>query len=116
MSALRGVLISAFLVGVAPLAAQFYGDPRVFWVFAGIALYPLITGFLNPAFYEFERDLELSKEFISNSINKLISVAVSIAIAVIFRNYWAIILGLAAEASSSLFSPTRFDPMRPVSR
>lgn len=113
LSALRGVLISAFLVGVAPLAAQFYGDPRVFWVFAGIALYPLITGFLNPAFYEFERDLELSKEFISNSINKLISVAVSIAIAVIFRNYWAIILGLAAGGLVQLFLSYSLRPYAP---
>lgn len=98
LSAIRGVVIAAFLVAVAGPAAQFYDDPRVFWVFAGISLYPLILGFLNPAFYEFERDLKLSKEFISNSINKLISVAVSITVAVIFQNYWAIILGLSAGA------------------
>ncbi|NWG70584.1 MAG: lipopolysaccharide biosynthesis protein [Parvularculaceae bacterium] len=98
LSAIRGVVIAAFLFAIAGPAAQFYDDPRVFWVFAGISLYPLILGFLNPAFYEFERDLKLSKEFISNSINKLISVAVSIAVAVIFKNYWAIILGLSAGA------------------
>lgn len=102
LSAIRGALIAGLLFATAPLAAEFYGDPRMFWVFAGVALYPLLTGFINPAFYEFERDLDLSKEFVSSAVNKLAGVAVSIAVAIIFRSYWAIILGLAANGAVQL--------------
>ena len=113
LSAARGILIAAVLVAAAPLAAQFYEDPRVFWVFAGISIYPLLTGFINPAFYEFERDLQLSKEFISGSVNKLASVVVSIAIAVMFRTYWAIILGLAAGGLVQLILSYTLRPYAP---
>ena len=98
LSVLRGLLIGALLFAAAPFAAQFYGDPRLFWAFAGIALYPVITGLLNPRFYEFERDLKFSREFIVTLANRLIGVAVSVTIAIIFRTYWAIIGGMLAGA------------------
>jgi len=98
LSAIRGVFIGALLFAAAPLAAQFYGDPRLFWAFAGVALFPVLTGLLNPRFYEFERDLKFSREFIVTLLNRLAGVAVSLTIAVIFRTYWAIIGGLLAGA------------------
>lgn len=113
LSAARGVVITIMLVAAAPLAAQFYDDERVFWVFAGIAAYPFLTGFSNPAFHEYERDLELSKEFWLNAVNKLISVATSIAIAVTFRNYWAIIGGLAAAGAVQLILSYAMRPYLP---
>lgn len=97
LSTIRGALIAALLCAAAPAAAQFYGDPRVLWVFFGIAVFPLVTGFINPRFYEFERLLDYSKEFIAAVVNKLAGVIVSIVIAVIFKSYWAIILGLATN-------------------
>lgn len=113
LSAARGVLIAAILCAIAPLAADFYSDPRIFWVFTGIALYPLLTGFANPAFYEFERDLELSKEFISSALTKLAGVVVSVAIALAFRSYWAIILGLAASGAVQLVLSYAMRPYAP---
>ncbi len=95
-SVLRGVLIGALLLAAAPLAADFYGDPRLFWAFAGVAAYPLISGCLNPRFYEFERELKFSREFAVTILSRLAGVAVSIAVAVAFRTYWAIIGGLLA--------------------
>lgn len=102
-AAIRGVVVAALLAAAAPLAAGFYDDPRMFWVFMGVALFPLVTGFLNPRFYEFERDLSFSREFIVVAVNKSIGVIVSIAIAVIYRNYWAIIGGLVAGGVVQLF-------------
>lgn len=94
LSAIRGVLVATLLVAIAPLAANFYDDPRVLGVFLGVALYPLVVGFINPKFFEFERNLDFTKDFIVTTINKLAGVAVSITIAFMFRTYWAIILGL----------------------
>ncbi|WDI32331.1 lipopolysaccharide biosynthesis protein [Hyphococcus flavus] len=95
-SLIRGVIIAAILFTAAPFAADFYGDPRLFWAFSGIALFPVLLGLVNPKFYEFERDLKFSREFIVVIVNRLVGVAVSLSIAIIFRTYWAIILGLIA--------------------
>lgn len=93
-SALRGIFVALLLLAIAPIAANFYEDPRVGWVFMGVAIYPLVLGFINPAFYEFERNLDYTKDFIVTTVNKLAGVIVSIAIAFTFRSYWAIILGM----------------------
>lgn len=113
LSTLRGVLIALLLLAVAPFAADFYGDERVFWVLAGVGLYPLLTGAMNPKFHEFERDLDYSKDFQLTVANKLAGVIVSIAIAVIFRSYWAIILGLATNAFVQLVLSYAMRPYRP---
>ena len=98
LSVLRGALIGAVLLAFAPFAADFYGDPRLFWAFAAIALFPVVTGFINPRFYEFERDLKFSREFIVVIVNRLAGVAVSLIVAIVYRTYWAIIFGMLASA------------------
>lgn len=113
LSAIRGALIALFLCITAPVAAQFYHDQRVFWVFVGVSLYPLLTGLINPRFYEFERLLDYSKEFVAAVINKLAGVIVSIAIAVTFRSYWAIILGLATNGLVQLALSYVMRPYKP---
>lgn len=113
LSAIRGALIAGVLLAAAPIAAHFYGDPRVFWVFAGVALFPATTGFINPRFYEFERLLDYSKEFIAAVVNKLAGVIVSIIVAVIFRSYWAIILGLATNGLVQLALSYLMRPYKP---
>ncbi len=94
LSLIRGLLIGALLAGAAPLAGSFYGDGRLTLVFLAIAAHPVILGFVNPRFFEFERKLDFSKEFVSSVVNKLLGVAASITIAVIFRSYWAIVAGI----------------------
>ncbi len=98
LSVIRGLFIGVLLFAAAPVSAAFYGDPRLFWAFVGVALFPVLTGFLNPRFYEFERELKFSREFIVTLFNRLTGVAVSLTIAIIFRTYWAIIGGMLASA------------------
>lgn len=94
LAVLRGLIIGLLLAGAAPFAAAFYDDPRMLGVFFGVSAFPVIMGFLNPRFFEFERDLKFSREFITTVLNRLAGVTVSITIAVMFRTYWAIILGM----------------------
>ncbi len=113
LSAARGILIALILVAAAPLAARFYGDPRVYWVLIGVCAYPLLTGFINPKFFEFERALDFSKEFFATVTYKLAGVIVSIGVAVVFRSYWAMILGLAANGAVQLVLSYLMQPYRP---
>jgi len=113
LSAMRGVMIAVFLAAVAPFAAGFYDDRRVMFVFLGVALYPLLTGFINPRFYEFERLLDFSKQFTVEVLNKIAGVIVSITVAVIFKTYWAILLGLATTAAVHLALSYQLRPYLP---
>jgi PST family polysaccharide transporter len=113
LSLIRALIIAAVLVGLAPAAGAFYGDTRVYWVFCGAALYPLFTGLINPKFFEFERDLDYSKEFVATVLFKLAGVIVSIAVAVVYRSYWAMILGLAANGFVQMLLSYAMRPYRP---
>ncbi len=96
ISLIRGAVVTGVMLLAAVLADNFYDDPRATFVFFGIAIVPMLHALANPRFFEFERNLDFSKHFWVGAADKLIGVAVSIVIAVIFRTYWAIILGLVA--------------------
>ncbi|MEZ5919749.1 MAG: lipopolysaccharide biosynthesis protein [Parvularculaceae bacterium] len=113
LSAIRGFIVAGILAVIAPVAASFYHDPRVFWVFLGVAAYPLAVGFVNPRFYEYERALDYSKEFVLTTIYKFAGVIVSIIVAVVFKTYWAIILGLATNGLVQALLSYLMRPYRP---
>ncbi len=113
LSVLRGLMIGLLLAIAAPFAAAFYSDARMHWAFLGIAVFPVIMGFINPRFYEFERELKFSREFMATVMNRLAGVAVSITVAVIFRSYWAIILGMLTSALVQLALSYAFRPYAP---
>ncbi len=113
LSVLRGLAVALLLVASAPLVATFYNDPRMAGVFLGVAAAPVISGLINPRFFEFERDLQFSREFILTVLNKFIGVIVSVTIAIIFRSYWAIILGMLAGGLVQLFLSYFMRPFLP---
>ena len=112
-SAARGLLIGVILACLAPVMVNVYSEPRMLWVFLGVAAFPVLTGFINPCFYEFERDLRFSKEFISTVVTKFIGVVVSVGVAFYFRTYWAIILGMVVGGGMKLFLSYAMRPYMP---
>ena len=113
LSVIRGVGVAALLLLASLFAGGFYDDPRVAGIFVVIASVPFIRSFINPKFYEFERDLDFSKEMIASGLNKLVGVIVSISIAVAFHSYWAIVLGLAAGTLTQVIISYMVRPYRP---
>lgn len=98
LAIIRGAAVAFILVIAAPIAARFYGDARIAVVFCALAVFPIVQGFGNPRFFEFERELDFSKEFAATALTKLAGVAASITIAVLFRTYLAIIAGFLVGA------------------
>ncbi|MBB5517446.1 oligosaccharide flippase family protein [Amphiplicatus metriothermophilus] len=113
LSALRGGLVALLLAAGAPLAAAFYGDPRYGWALLGASLCPLLSGFNNPRFFEFERAIDFSRDFAWQVAAKLASAATAILVALAWRNYWAIIAGLVAGAGVQLVLSYALRPYRP---
>ena len=109
----RGVLIGVLLLALGPLVAQIYGDQRLILLFAAIAIYPVLLGMMNPRFYEFERALDYSREFIATVADKMVAVSVSITIALIFRSYWALVAGLLAGGLTMMLVSYIVKPVLP---
>ena len=113
ISVLRGVLVSILLVITAFLSEYFYDDTRTFWVFLGIAIAPFLSGLTNPKFHEFERDLDFSKKFKLQAFAKIASVIVAVSIALIYRNFWAIIASICIGALVEMVLSYVLNPYKP---
>ena len=113
LSLVRGLIVGLALALLAPMMAAFYGDPRMQSVFLVVAAAPVITGLVNPRFFEFERELRFSQQFLMTIATKLSSVMVSVSIAFAFRSYWAIILGMITGAGVQLFLSYALRPFAP---
>jgi PST family polysaccharide transporter len=109
LSALRGFAASLVML----MVASFVTDARLGPVVVALAASPLLSGMANPRFVTFERDLVYSKLAVSSLGAKVVSVGVSVLIAVLYRSYWALVLGmLAAHLVTTILSYV-LKPYRP---
>ncbi len=77
-----------------------------------LALRAVIGGFENIGTVNFRRDLRFDRFFRYNMYAKLVSFCVTITLAVLWRNYWALVAGiissqLALNVASYLMHPYR---------
>lgn len=109
LSALRGVLTALIMLSIAP----FVTDGRVGAALAVLALSPLLTGLANPRFVMFERDLVYSKLAVLTLGAKVVSIAVTLWIAIVYRSYWSLIIGLLVGSLLSTILSYVLRPYRP---
>jgi len=113
MNVIRGAIIAALLMLVAPYIAQLYGDPRLTDLLYFLALTPLITGFINPKLVMFQRKLDFSQDIVMSIAGKITVFVVSVAVAVIYQSYWALVVGSVASAIVSMILSYIILPYRP---
>ena len=109
--ALGAAILILMLVAARPVA-DFYNQPVVFWVVCALAWSPLIAGLENIGVVAFRKDLDFRKEFGYQIIRRLVGFAVTVPLAFLLRNYWALIVGtlaarIAGTAASYLVHPYR---------
>ena len=112
-----GLLFGTFnafcMCAMASSAAVFFGEPRVEGLMYALALGPFIGGFDNVGVVAFQKDLELHKEFLFGLTKKLIGFSVTISLAFILHNYWALVAGMISLRVASLILSYRLHPFRP---
>ena len=99
---LRGMAMAALMTTAAPLLAGFIREPRVAllsYVLAGMAVLQALE---NPGMVDLQRRLEFSRIFWCGLVGKVAGTAVCLAIACIFRSYWALIAGTLGTRLVSL--------------
>jgi len=92
----RGLVVAGALAAAAGELAAVFSDERLkpilFWFAFGV----LVMSFENIAVVDFRRDLQFQREFVYRGLAKLASFVVTIPLAIVFRNYWALVVGTIA--------------------
>ena len=109
LSALRGIVSALIMCAIAP----FVTDARIGAVVSVLALSPLLSGFSNPRFVMFERDLIYSRLAVLTLGAKIVSVSVTLVIAVVFRNFWSLVIGMLVGTLISVILSYVLRPYRP---
>lgn len=116
MNAIRGLLLALVIVALGPLAAYFYGDPRLAAVMAGFAVGSLVSGLINPQLALFERRLEFRQWILLSGGEKLAGFVASTVVAVIYHSYWALVVGTVTSQAIRVVVSYLLIPYRPTVR
>lgn len=77
----------------APFAADYFRDPRVSDVIRLMAFGIFIGGFENIGIVAFQKNMEFGKDFQFFFFRRIAGFAVTMALALIFQSYWAMVIG-----------------------
>lgn len=94
-------------------ASTFYSEPRLVGVMFALAIAALINGLGNIGIVEFRKELNFRKEFTFRLINRVILFATTVIAAVVFRNYWALVIGMVLGAALGVTTSYILHKFRP---
>lgn len=113
LNAFRGLGLAILMsLGGRPLAAL-YDEPRLEWLLYALALSVFLGGLTNPRVVLLTKSLVFWQDFLLSVSERLVSVVVSIAVAVYFRSYWALVAGAVAGQLAALLLSYAILPYRP---
>jgi O-antigen/teichoic acid export membrane protein len=113
VNAIRG-LVTATAIGVSAWPfAQMLGDPRLFHVALAIAGAVALDSFINVGVAEFRREFAFHREFQLYIFPRVAQVIITIALAVTWGNYWALVGGIMTERVLSVVASYAMHPFRP---
>jgi O-antigen/teichoic acid export membrane protein len=110
---LRGVLLTALLLLLAKPSAALLSDERLTTLVACLAILPFLEGFLNVGVVDFRKHLNFRKEFILRFSGRLAGVVATIALAFLWQDYWALVIGQAVNRTVRIVLSYRLHPYRP---
>lgn len=108
--AIAGAIATAAL---AWPVASFYGDPRLVPVMFAIGAAWFVSGFENTGMANFRREMIFSTEFRWMASKRVLSFGVTLVVAVIFRSYWALVIGSATGRIAGVALSYAMHPFRP---
>lgn len=104
-----GLMIAALAVP----AADFYSEPRVTPVMLVLAGAWFVAGFENVGVVEFRRNMDFRREFRFMAFKRLMGFGLTVALAFLFRSYWALVIGTAFSRIAGVGLSYLMHPLRP---
>ncbi len=113
LGATRGLLLCLVFAGIAYPSSVIYNDPRLFDVMLALSLSLLINGLANPKRFMLQRDLIFWQEFVLNVVQKIAGFVATVAVAVIYQSYWALVVGTLVMQATNVITSYMVLPFRP---
>jgi len=99
---LRGFIIFSILFFSAPLVATFFKSPDSMLIIQVLGISSLLQSFSNIGIIYFLKELKFHKQFLFEFSGALVDFAVSITLAILLRNVWALVIGLLAGQTTKV--------------
>ena len=97
LTVLRGAVMAVLAMIVATPWSQLFDEPALAPIVYVLAFTVLLDGFRNVGTIDFFRDLTLEKEFWLNLLARGGGFLSTVLVAIVLRNYWALIAGYVAS-------------------
>ncbi len=119
MNICKGLALSGALLIAANPAAVFFEAPDVETVIYVLALLPFVRGLENIGTVDFRKDLAFHKDFVFNFLTRFCGAIVTIILAFVLRDHWALVIGMILRAFLRVvlsYSMSSFRPRLTLSR
>lgn len=113
LSTIRGAILGLLLAAIAYPMADIYQEPRLVGVMMALSLSLFMSGLANPRRVMLQRDLIFWQDFVLNVSQKLVGFLVTVIIAVMYRSYWALVLGTLAYQLTNIVVSYTVLPFKP---
>jgi len=113
ISIVRGIILFALTFSLSPLVVGLLGIPEAMIVVRVLAISLLLQGCNNIGVIYFHRDFVFHKEFIWKIGGILANFVISVPLAFVLRNEWALVWGLLGSAFVNLMLSYSLHPYRP---
>lgn len=110
---IKGITLAILMVLSAKSVATFFDEPDVKTILYWIAATPVLKGLINIGTVDFQKNLELHKDFYFHFLSKFGGTISTLLLALLLRNYWALIYGSLIESASRLIISFIMSKFRP---
>ncbi len=114
LTVIRGISLAAITFLAAPLCADFFDEPALAAVLQVLAFATLVGAFENTATVDFRKHLQFDREFRLMVYPKVIGFVVTVALAIAWRDYWALAVGMVATRLVAVITGYVMRPYRPT--
>lgn len=113
IEAVKGLTLGAAVFALAGPASDFFATPAVEPVMRWVAVCPLLAGLENIGIVNFQKDLEFRRQFLFAFTARAVGTVITIALALAWRSYWVLVVGMVARAMLRLGLSYAMHPYRP---
>jgi lipopolysaccharide exporter len=113
LSLIRGIVVGGVLIALAWPAATFFGDPRIELIVYCFAATALFEGLQNVGIIDFRKELNFHREFAFQAIAKLITFVTTLTFAIVWRQYWALVIGIMVGKAANVILSYAMHSYRP---
>jgi len=110
---IRGIAVGVIMAVLSPLIAGFFNSPDATYILLAMAGVIMVNGFVNTGMVLFHRELAFNKVAINEFIPIVVATVVSITLAIVLRNAWALVLGYLARMVTLVLLSYVIHPYRP---